>query len=410
MIGWIHGRARDTGRGLQGRERVVNRIMRVGLAIALSGAVGTIAGCGGDPDVGASPVRIGAVLSLTGTYAALGESEKEALELEVERINASGGIDGVPVEIIIEDDATDEAKAVAAASKLIEQDRVVALIAATGTGQTMAMRGDVDRAGIAQVSMAGGTVVTADFDENVFQTPWSNTLVVPFVLERIAADGHARIALLTDSGGYGKDGRDVIRSTVGGAGLELVADETFNPGDADLTAQLTRIKGSQADAVLMWTAGREAAVAVRSARELGMALPFYGGSGQARTEFIEGAGDAAEGFVFGTGKSLVPANWGEGSEQYSVVDDFASRYEQAYGVRPDIFAGHAFDAFSIVIAALKGVGSDASPAELRDAIEQTEDLVGFGGVFTFSPTDHNGLAADDLNLYRVEGGTWVPVR
>ena len=411
MIGWIHGCARDTGRGLQGRERVVNRIMRVCLALALSGAVGTIAGCGGgDPDVGASPVRIGAVLSLTGTYAALGESEKQALELEVERINAAGGIDGVPVEIIIEDDATDEAKAVAAASKLIEQDRVVALIAATGTGQTMAMRGDVDRAGIAQVSMAGGTVVTADFNQNVFQTPWSNTLVVPFVLERIAADGHSRIALLTDSGGYGKDGRDVIRGAVGDADLKIVADETFNPGDADLTAQLTRIKGSQADAVLMWTAGREAAVAVRSARELGMALPFYGGSGQARTEFIEGAGDAAEGFVFGTGKSLVPANWGEGSEQYAVVDDFASRYEQAYGARPDIFAGHAFDAFSIVIAALKGVGTDATPAELRDAIEQTEDLVGFGGVFTFSPTDHNGLTADDLNLYRVEGGTWVPVR
>ena len=398
------------GRGLQGRERVVNRFMRVCLAVALSGSIGAIAGCGGDSDVSGSSIKIGAVLSLTGTYAALGESEKQALDLEVERVNAAGGIEGVPIEIVFADDATDEAKAVAAASKLIEQDRVVALIAATGTGQTMAMRGDVDRAGIAQVSMAGGTVVTSDFDENVFQTPWSNTLVVPFVLERMAADGHTRIALLTDSGGYGKDGRDVIRNAAGAAGLEIVADETFNPGDTDLTAQLTRIKGASADAVLMWTAGREAATAVRSARELGLEPPFYGGSGQARTEFIEGAGEAAEGFVFGTGKSLVPANWGEGSEQYSVVEDFASRYEQEYGVRPDIFAGHAFDAFSIVIAALEEVGSDASPAELRDAIEQTQDLVGFGGVFSFSSTDHNGLTTDDLSLYRIENGMWVPVR
>lgn len=367
-------------------------------------------GCGGDSEGPRESVKVGAVLSLTGTYAALGESEKQALELEAKRINDAGGINGVPIEVIIEDDATDEAKAVAAASKLIEQEGVVALLAATGTGQSMAIRGDVERAGIAQVSMAGGTVVTADFHENVFQTPWSNTLVVPFVLERMKADGHTRIALLTDSGGYGKDGRAVIEEAAGATGLELVADETFNPGDADLTAQLTRIKGSGADAVLLWTAGREAATAVRSARELGQTLPFFGGSGQARTEFIEGAGDAAEGFTFGTGKSLVPANWGEGSEQYAVVSDFASRYEQAYGTPPDIFAGHAFDAFSIVVAALNEVGADASPQELRDAIEQTEDLVGFGGVFTFSASDHNGLTADDLSLYRIEGGTWVPVR
>lgn len=388
----------------------MNRLMRVCLIVALSGVVGVASGCGGGSEEDRDTVKVGAVLSLTGTYAALGESEKQALELEVERVNGAGGIDGVPIEIIIEDDATDEAKAVAAASKLIEQEGVVALLAATGTGQSMAIRGDVDRAGIAQVSMAGGTVVTADFHENVFQAPWSNTLVVPFVLERLKSDGHSRIALLTDSGGYGKDGRAVIEEAAGAAGLEIVADETFNPGDADLTAQLTRIKGSTADAVLMWTAGREAATAVRSARELGLTLPFFGGSGQARTEFIEGAGDAAEGFTFGTGKSLVPANWGEGSEQYAVVDDFASRYEQAYGTSPDIFAGHAFDAFSIVVAALNQAGANASPAELRDAIEQTQDLVGFGGVFSFSATDHNGLAADDLSLYRIEGGTWVPVR
>lgn len=388
----------------------MNRLMRVCLAAVLSGAIGVMGGCGGDSEAAEDTVKIGAVLSLTGTYAALGESEKLALELEAERINAAGGIDGVPIEVIIEDDATDEAKAVAAASKLVEQEGVVALLAATGTGQSMAIRGDVDRAGIAQVSMAGGTVVTADFHESVFQTPWSNTLVVPFVLERMRQDGHSRIALLTDSGGYGKDGRDVIAKAVGAAGLEMVADETFNPGDADLTAQLTRIKGSNAEAVLMWTAGREAATAVRSARELGLTLPFFGGSGQARTEFIEGAGEAAEGFMFGTGKSLVPANWGEGSEQFAVVEDFASRYEQAYGASPDIFAGHAFDALSIVVAALEETGPDASPAELRDAIERTQDLVGFGGVFSFSPTDHNGLTADDLGLYRIEGGTWVPVR
>ncbi len=355
----------------------------------------------------AEAIKLGAVLSLTGTYAGLGESEKNAIDLEVKRINDAGGIGGKKIEVIIEDDETDEAKAVAAATKLIDQDGVAAIIGATGTGQTMAMRSELQRAGIPQISMAGGTAVTAQFDPLVFQTPWSNTIVVPYVLDAIKADGHSKIALISDSGGYGKDGRDVILAEAKKKGLEIVSDQTFNAGDSDMTAQLTKIKGSDADALLMWAAGKEASTVVKNAKDLGLEMPLYGGSGQARKEFAEGAGEAAEGFVFGTGKSLIPSNWGEGTPQYAAVSDFAKRYEDAYGEAPDIFAGHAFDAVSIAADALDRTGGDADPAKLRDAIEQTKELPGFGGAFTFSATDHNGLTAEDLALYRIENGDWT---
>jgi len=216
-----------------------------------------------------------------------------------------------------------------------------------------------------------------------------------------------RIAVLSDTGGYGKDGLSVIEAQAPKAGMTIVANETFNPGDTDVSAQLTKVKGSDAQAVLLWNAGKEAAIVVKGARDLGIALPFYGGSGQARKEFPEGAGDASEGFTFGTGKSLIPANWGEGTEQYTTVSEFATRFETAYGEEPDIFAGHAFDAISLVADGLNRAGADADPAALRDAIEKTSGLPGFGGTFTFSATDHNGLTADDLALYRFEGGTWV---
>ncbi len=134
---------------------------------------------------------------------------------------------------------------------------------------------------------------------------------------------------------------------------------------------------------------------------------MYGGSGQARLEFAEGAGDASDGFTFGTGKSLIPANWGEGSEGFKVVADFAERYKAAYGEDPDIFAGHAYDALAIAADGLKRAGAGADGAALRDAIEQTDGLVGFGGNFTFSPTDHNGLGVEDLALYRFKDGAWV---
>jgi len=387
---------------------VARRVVALIVAFALVlGLVGCASQEQTSEQTTAEPIKIGAILSLTGTYAALGASEKNALDLEVKRINDSGGIDGRPIEVIIEDDATDEAKAVAAASKLIEQDRVAAILGATGTGQSMAIRGDVQRAGIPQISMAGGTVVTSEFAPLVFQTPWSNTIVVPFVLEAVKSAGISKIAVLSDTGGYGKDGLAVIEAEAPKAGLEIVGNETFNAGDTDLSAQLTRIKGTDAGAVLLWTAGKEAATAVKSARDLGIEVPFFGGSGQAKLEFAEGAGEASNGFTFGTGRSLIPANWGEDTENYSVVSDFAERYRSAYGEDPDIFAGHAFDALAIVTDALKRAGTDADAAALRDAIEQTRGLVGFGGNFTFSATDHNGLTAEDLALYRFEDGTWV---
>ncbi len=378
-------------------------------AASLAGVLLIAGGCAGSQPATPSstePVKVGAILSLTGPYAALGASEKNALELEEKRINDAGGIAGRKVEIIIEDDATDEAKAVAAASKLIDQDGVVAILGATGTGQSMAVRNEVDRAGIPQISMAGGTAITAKFDPQVFQTPWSNTIVVPFVIDAIAADGHSKMGVLSDSGGYGKDGRAVILEAAPKAGVTVVADETFNPGDTDFSAQLTKLKNSGADSILIWTAGKEGAAIVKAAKDLGISAPLYGGSGQAKLEFAKGAGSAAEGFVFGTGKSLVPSNWGTGTPEFEVVDGFSKRYEAAYGEQPDIFAGHAFDALAILQDALTRTDGDADPAKLTKAVEDTKGLIGFGGAFTFSEKNHNGLTAADLALYRIVNGVW----
>ena len=387
-------------------------LLGLALIVPVWGCNAASSGSSGQAGSGSSaePIRVGAILSLTGPYAALGASERNALQLEVKRINDAGGIDGREIEVIVEDDATDEAKTVAAATKLIEQDKVVAIIGATGTGQSMAARTVIDRAGVPQISLAGGNAITGTFDSLVFQTPWPNSIVVPFVLKKMTADAHTKIAVISDSSGYGKDGLAIITADAPKNGMTIVANESFKPGDTDFSAQLTKVKSSGADSVLLWTAGKEGAAIVKQAESLGLKVPMYGGSGQAKVEFPKGAGTAAEGFVFGTGKSLVPANWGEGTEEFKVVDDFAKRYQAAYSAAPDIFAGHAFDAINIFADSVKRSGGDVSPAKLRDAIEQTSGLVGFGGKFTFSGSDHNGLTEKDLSLYRIENGTWVPIQ
>jgi branched-chain amino acid transport system substrate-binding protein len=387
------------------------------LAAAMAAALAIMAaGCGGgssSPTTSASAttaagdtIKIGAIVSLTGTYAGLGQPEKNALEMEVARINDAGGINGKSIEVIYEDDATDEAKAVAAASKLIEQDKVVAIIGATGTGQTMAVRGDVQRAQIPQVSMAGGTVVTNPVDPLVFATPWSNTIVVPFTLDYLKAQGITKIGLISDSGGFGKDGAAVMATEAPKAGVKIVANETFNPGDTDMTAQLTKIKNSDAQAVVMWTAGSEAAIIAKNVKALGITRPLYGSHGIARKEFITGAGAAAENVKFAAGKILMPALYGVGTKEYTVATDFVDRYKAAYGEAPSTFAGHAYDALHLIAEAAKRVPGDLTPSARRDEIEKTAGFVGIGGTFNMSAANHNGLSKDDLTMYVITDGAW----
>jgi len=324
----------------------------------------------------------------------------------VARINEAGGINGREIEVIYEDDATDAAKAQAAAVRLIDEEGVLAIIGASGTGQTVAMRSDAERAGVPIVSMAGGSVITDDFSEWVFQTPWPNRIVIPFVLKQMAAAGRTNVALISDTGGYGVDGRDCVLAHAQEAGVTLVADETFNAGDTDMSSQLTKIRAADPDAVLIWAAGKEAAIIARNARQLNMQQPLYGGSGIARQEFIDGAAEAAEGVRLGTGRILVPEAFGEGTEAYAVATDFIARFEAEYGAKPDIFAGHAYDAIGLIADALGRIEGDVTSEALRDALEETDGWVGIDGTFTYSPSDHNGLTEDEMVLYVIEGGTW----
>ena len=393
------------------RGRTLGLSMAI-LTAALAAALAImIAGCGGSGTTAKKkPIKIGAIVSLTGTYAGLGEPEKNVLELEVARINKAGGVNGRQIEVVVEDDATDEAKAVAVASKLIEQEKVVAIIGATGTGQTMAVRGDVQRAAIPQVSMAGGTVITSPVDKLVFATPWSNTIVVPFTLDYLERQGITKIGLISDSGGFGKDGEAVIKVDAPKAGIEVVADQTFNLGDTDMTTQLTKIKNSDAQAIVMWTAGKEAAIIAKNAKDLGIELPVYGSHGIARREFIEGAGDAAEGVRLAAGKILIPDAYGKGSEAFTVATEFVDRYQAAYGEAPSTFAGHAYDALYLIVQAAQRIDGDVTPAALRDEIENTAAFVGIGGTFNMSAEDHNGLTENDLTMYEISNGDWKLVQ
>jgi branched-chain amino acid transport system substrate-binding protein len=258
--------------------------------------------------------------------------------------------------------------------------------------------------------MAGGTVITNPVDPLVFATPWSNTIVVPFTLDYLKSQGITKIGLITDSGGFGKDGQAVFAAEAPKAGVEIVADETLNPGDTDMTAQLTKIKNSDAQAIVMWTAGSEAAIIAKNAMDLGIDLPIYGSHGIARQEFIDGAGDAGEGVKLAAGKVLAPELYGEGSEAATLATDFTASYEETYGEAPGMFAGYAYDALYLVVEAAKRVQGDLTPEALRDEIEKTTGFIGIDGTYNMTAEDHNGLTVDDLTMYEISGGKFTPAQ
>lgn len=397
--------------------RAGSRYFWLALMLVVALVVVPLTGCASDggettekADESKEPYRIGAVLSLSGTYAGLGEPEKNTLELEVARINDAGGVNGHPIEIVYEDDATDADTAVAATTRLIDKEAVLAIIGATGTGQTMAMRQEIDRAGIPQVSIAGGTVITSTFDPLVFQTPWSNSIVMPYTFDYMKKQGISKIGLISDSGGFGADGAGVAKEAAAAAGFTVVAEETFNAGDTDMTSQMTKIKGTDAEAVLMVSAGKEAAIVAKNMMDLGMDIPLFGTHGNARKEFIEGAGPAAEGFRFAAGKVLIPELYGTDSPNYAVATDFIDRYTEKYGKAPDTFAGHAYDALYLIVDAMKTLDEGFDAVALRDAIEATNGFAGIGGTFTFSATDHNGMTANDLVMYEITNGAWTEAK
>ncbi len=383
------------------------------IALAVIASLTMMAGCadggdGGDSGMpSAEPIKVGAVLSLTGAQSGLGGPEKNAIEMEVALINDEGGINGRPLEVIIEDDASDPDQAVARTTKLIEQDGVVAIIGSTGTGQSMAMRDVIRSAGVPQVSLGSGAILTRDLDPLVFQTPWTANLIVPLALEYLKSEGLTNVGLITEDTGFGKDGKALIAEAAAGYGLTIVSEQVFKPADTDMTGQLTVIENAGADVVLMWSSVAASSIVPKNMAQLNLGIPLVCSHGVAKQEFIDGAGEAGEDVIAFAGKVLAPETYGVGTESYDAATGFVKRYTAAYGVAPDHFAGHAYDGLYLVVEALKRLGKDVTPAGLRDQIEATSGFPGIGGVFTFSATDHNGMTSDDIVMYRIEAGRWV---
>ena len=354
------------------------------------------------------PYKVGAVFSVTGRTSFLGEPEKKTAVMIAEAINKVGGINGHPLELVIYDDESDETKAVLAVKRLLKKDKVPVIIGPSLSGNTLAVVKIMNDAKVPLVSAAASNkIVTPVVDRKwIFKVPQSDTHAVEKVYDHLLKNGINKIAIMSVSTGFGASGREELLRLAPQVGIEIVADERYGPKDTDITAQLTRIRGTDAQAIVNWSVGPTQVLAVKNWHDLGMtSMPFYQSHGFGSRKNIKLAAGAAEGVFCPLGRVNIPDLVPADHPQKKVIEIYNKAYQEKYNEPLSSFGGHGWDALNLVIDALKAVGPDS--AKIRDYIETRTNYIGQHGVFNFSPTDHNGLTKEAFEMVVVKDGDWA---
>jgi branched-chain amino acid transport system substrate-binding protein len=375
-----------------------------GAALTLVGAIWAAGGAWAE-----EPIRIGAFLSVTGPAAFLGDPEQKTLELVVERINAQGGVLGRKLQLVAYDDGGDAEKARTFAKRLLEQDKVDLIVGGSTTGTTMAVVPLVESAETPFVSLAGAVVIVEPVKKWVFKTPHTDRMACEKIFVDLNARKLNKVALISGSGGFDKSMRGECLKVAPKHGVEVVADETYGAADTDVTAQLTKIRASGAQAVLNAGFGQGPAIVTRNYRQVGLTLPLYQSHGVASKEYVKLSGVAAEGVRLPAAALLVPELLPAADPQKPVVTAYKHDYEARYKSDVSTFGGHAYDGLWLAVNAIKRVGS-TDKAKVRDALESTKGYVGTAGVVNMSASDHMGLDLSAFQLLEVRNGDWTTVR
>jgi branched-chain amino acid transport system substrate-binding protein len=213
-----------------------------------------------------------------------------------------------------------------------------------------------------------------------------------------------RVAILSDNTAFGKGGLRELDNLLPPAGVAIAAREEYGPKDLSMESQLTKIRGTDAQAVICWGTPPGPGIIAKNMKQLSMTIPLICSHGVANATFLSIAGPAANGVVLPAGRLIVVDQISKDDPQKGVLDGYARQYQAAFGNPADTFGGHAWDAVQLVAKALRQVGPDR--AKIRAALERTKSFVGTGGVFNFSATDHNGLSKYAFVLVEVKDGKW----
>ena len=360
---------------------------------------------------GGAPIKIGSSISLTGATANFGVNMRRGVEICAKEFNDAGGYQGRQVEVIFLDDQVKPEIAVNNVTRFITQDKVVGLLAPVNSGNGLAFRPKVEEAEIPCI-VPIATTVTVVYDSPVYEegvskpSPWmfrasmQDNFQVETILGYAQAKGWDAIGLMHDTSGYGQGTKDTAEKIITSRGIQILATQTYNIGDTDMTSQLQKMQQAGVKQIINFGLGPENANLLRSAQKINYQVQFSGAWGFSDPVVPQLAGnDLAEGVI--TVASFT-------NDQSPAAADFARKMQTTYNENPfPITAAQGYDATKMMLLALKSSGPD--PKKLRDAIENLE---GFKGVTAapakpFGPNRHHSLESKDMFAAVYRGGQLV---
>ncbi len=380
--------------------------MRMTVRATLAALLLTASGVG-TSGVRAEDVKVGIVQATSGGSAALyGVMQKNGAELAIEEINASGALGDLKIVPIHQDDAGDRGQTVNIFQRLLGQEKVKIIFGPTLANSAFAADPIAQAAKVPVIASSNTAPGITAMGNYIFRTSAPELMVFPGVLDYAVK----RYAPKTAAQIYGID--DMLMKTAYGvhkaalekAGVKIVATETFQKGDVDYSAQLTKIKATNPDLLVVGGLAEETANIVRQARQLGIPTTtvILGANAAISTKLAELAGPAADGFLVGSGWFIdfdAPKN-------KSFVEAYTAKYKSA----PDTFAAQAYTSVYIFADALKRAGGASDSAKLRDAIAATKDLATPLGNFAFDKDREPVIEAKVLEMKGGKFGLAPPAK
>lgn len=364
------------------------------------------------PAFAADTIKLGAFFDLSGRAAFIGTPTKLVAEMVVDKINSEGGINGKLLELEIADTEADPAKGASIAKKFIYKDKVAAIIGPTLTDVGMNIKKVVDKGQTPTLMTVGGdpVIMGGKFGpfKWVFKSPQRSSIAVERMFLYLKDKGLTNVALLSAADGFGKDGARWMDKLAPKYGINIVAKESFGTRDTDMTAQLTKVKNSNPQAILAWTIGPAGSIIAKNKAQLGIDLPLFQCHGLPDPKYVELAGPASEGDRMPATKLMVADELPDSDPQKPVIQEFIKLYkDKGYDKQFPIntHSGYAWDAIMIVANAIKKVGND--PEALRAEIEATKNYVGISGTYNITAEDHNGLGVDSMVMVQVKNGQFT---
>jgi len=348
-------------------------------------------------------IKIGMITSLTGPYNPLGMANKQAADLVTKQVNDAGGINGAKIELLIEDDKSDPSQGPIALKKLLGS-KIVALIGPVFSSTCLALYEDVDAAKVPTINQcATDANVTPSIRPYIFMTPPTASIQARQVVGYLKSTGKTKVTVLHDSTDYGNTGWNVLKTEAPKSGI-TVDEQLYELTGMTFVPQLTKIKSSDAQAIVSWGSGGAAVIITKEFKQLGLTIPLIFSAAQSTPLYTKPAGDAANGVIIASGLGPVGKSLPDDNTSKPVITKFDIDFMAAYNSAPPEFAYNTFSAMNMLYNAIRKVGPDS--AKVRDELEKTT-YVGADGTYRYSPTDHAGLGADNVLMAVVKDGGFV---